>query len=382
MADHAHRDRSRGRQRLPVRRRLAQAGGAVQRRPERARAPPSARRSPATCTSSSSPPSRFADLARQQRRRARRGRHARGRPRRRGRRRHGAFDRRRRRARGRMPPAGWSCRATCRWCSRRPWSRSPACSTTMRSSTPSIAASAAIRSASPPSCTPSCWRSSGDEGARRLVARYPAFGVELDDPGILIDIDTADDLESARRERRRPRPAAPPALRRVSALRRASVDQALDVAVADAAVAQRASPSPPGRRGCCRSGRWRCAGSRASARRRPGRCGSGCARSSVKARARDDALRRAAGQPLRVVDAVRHLARPEAPQLVLDARRLDPVGAAAARAALHQREHQAGALGRAAIDPRAHRQRRGASRRRWRAGPRPNRTPGRQISEA
>jgi molybdenum cofactor cytidylyltransferase len=40
----------------------------------------------------------------------------------------------------------------------------------------------------------------GDEGARRLVARYPAFGVELDDPGILIDIDTADDLESARRE--------------------------------------------------------------------------------------------------------------------------------------------------------------------------------------
>ena len=40
----------------------------------------------------------------------------------------------------------------------------------------------------------------GDEGARRLVARYPAFGVELDDPGILIDIDTLDDLESARRE--------------------------------------------------------------------------------------------------------------------------------------------------------------------------------------
>ena len=40
----------------------------------------------------------------------------------------------------------------------------------------------------------------GDEGARRLVARYPAFGVELDDPGILIDIDTPDDLESARRD--------------------------------------------------------------------------------------------------------------------------------------------------------------------------------------
>jgi molybdenum cofactor cytidylyltransferase len=38
---------------------------------------------------------------------------------------------------------------------------------------------------------------SGDEGARRLVARYPAFGIELDDPGILVDIDTTEDLESA-----------------------------------------------------------------------------------------------------------------------------------------------------------------------------------------
>ena len=40
---------------------------------------------------------------------------------------------------------------------------------------------------------------SGDEGAHRLVARYPAFGVELDDPGILVDIDTIADLESVRR---------------------------------------------------------------------------------------------------------------------------------------------------------------------------------------
>ncbi len=39
---------------------------------------------------------------------------------------------------------------------------------------------------------------SGDEGARRLVARYPAFAVELDDPGVLIDIDTEDDLIAAR----------------------------------------------------------------------------------------------------------------------------------------------------------------------------------------
>ena len=35
---------------------------------------------------------------------------------------------------------------------------------------------------------------SGDEGARRLVARYPSFGVELDDPGVLADVDTNDDL--------------------------------------------------------------------------------------------------------------------------------------------------------------------------------------------
>jgi molybdenum cofactor cytidylyltransferase len=40
---------------------------------------------------------------------------------------------------------------------------------------------------------------SGDEGARRLLARYPAFGLELDDPGILVDIDTPNDLEAVRR---------------------------------------------------------------------------------------------------------------------------------------------------------------------------------------
>jgi len=53
---------------------------------------------------------------------------------------------------------------------------------------------------------------SGDEGARRLIARYPAFGIELDDPGILVDIDTEDDLESARR-------AAPPPLRAADGVR-------------------------------------------------------------------------------------------------------------------------------------------------------------------
>ena len=38
----------------------------------------------------------------------------------------------------------------------------------------------------------------GDEGARRLVARYPAHGVEIDDPGVLLDVDTEDDLARVR----------------------------------------------------------------------------------------------------------------------------------------------------------------------------------------
>ena len=39
---------------------------------------------------------------------------------------------------------------------------------------------------------------SGDEGARRLLARYPAQPVEIDDPGVLMDIDTTADLAVAR----------------------------------------------------------------------------------------------------------------------------------------------------------------------------------------
>lgn len=38
----------------------------------------------------------------------------------------------------------------------------------------------------------------GDEGARRLVARYPAFGVEVDDAGVLVDVDTVADLDQVR----------------------------------------------------------------------------------------------------------------------------------------------------------------------------------------
>jgi len=40
---------------------------------------------------------------------------------------------------------------------------------------------------------------SGDEGARRLVARYPSFGVEVDDAGVLVDVDTVADLDRLRR---------------------------------------------------------------------------------------------------------------------------------------------------------------------------------------
>jgi molybdenum cofactor cytidylyltransferase len=37
----------------------------------------------------------------------------------------------------------------------------------------------------------------GDQGARRILARYPAAAVEVDDPGVLVDIDTRSDLTAA-----------------------------------------------------------------------------------------------------------------------------------------------------------------------------------------
>jgi molybdenum cofactor cytidylyltransferase len=40
---------------------------------------------------------------------------------------------------------------------------------------------------------------SGDEGARRLLARYPSHAVDVCDPGVLADIDTPDDLAAAQR---------------------------------------------------------------------------------------------------------------------------------------------------------------------------------------
>ena len=51
----------------------------------------------------------------------------------------------------------------------------------------------------------------GDEGARRLVSRYPSFGVDVDDPGVLVDVDTQADLEAVRRVDARN--AATPAVR-------------------------------------------------------------------------------------------------------------------------------------------------------------------------
>lgn len=50
---------------------------------------------------------------------------------------------------------------------------------------------------------------SGDEGARRMVARYPAYGVEVSDPGVLIDVDTEADLERVRQTQEQPQAAAP-----------------------------------------------------------------------------------------------------------------------------------------------------------------------------
>ncbi len=42
----------------------------------------------------------------------------------------------------------------------------------------------------------------GDEGARRLVARYPAVGIEVPDPGVLESIDTLEDLQRMRARER------------------------------------------------------------------------------------------------------------------------------------------------------------------------------------
>ena len=39
---------------------------------------------------------------------------------------------------------------------------------------------------------------SGDEGARRVTARYPSIGLELGDPGVLFDVDTETDLSALR----------------------------------------------------------------------------------------------------------------------------------------------------------------------------------------
>jgi len=40
---------------------------------------------------------------------------------------------------------------------------------------------------------------SGDDGARRMMLRYPAHGQDVDDRGVLLDVDTATDLEALRK---------------------------------------------------------------------------------------------------------------------------------------------------------------------------------------
>lgn len=40
----------------------------------------------------------------------------------------------------------------------------------------------------------------GDDGARRVAARYPAHGQEVDDPGVLLDLDTVSDFDTLRQQ--------------------------------------------------------------------------------------------------------------------------------------------------------------------------------------
>jgi len=46
----------------------------------------------------------------------------------------------------------------------------------------------------------------GDEGARRVVARYPSAGIDVQDPGVLVDVDTVGDLERVRAAAPAPQP--------------------------------------------------------------------------------------------------------------------------------------------------------------------------------
>lgn len=53
----------------------------------------------------------------------------------------------------------------------------------------------------------------GEAGARRLLARYPAAAVDVDDPGVLLDVDTEADLAAARAALEREAAPGPAALR-------------------------------------------------------------------------------------------------------------------------------------------------------------------------
>ncbi len=52
---------------------------------------------------------------------------------------------------------------------------------------------------------------SGDEGARRLVARYPSHGIELEDAGVLADVDTNADLAALHARSAQPDAGSQPA---------------------------------------------------------------------------------------------------------------------------------------------------------------------------
>ena len=172
--------------------------------------------------------------------------------------------------------------------------------------------------------SPNWWRCTGDEGARRLVARYPAQAVEVDDPGVLIDIDTVADLAAPAGSAAAAAPPRPPSTARGTeaspvasqAVAPRQRDQALDLAVAHAALAQGACGLEQVVQRACRSGRARGAGCAAAGRRAGGRVCCGLRRLSVKASAWTAPCGGAAGQPARVVDAGGHLALPQPLELV------------------------------------------------------------------
>ena len=248
-----------------------------------------------------------------QRRRARRDRPARGGHARPGSAGHGLLDLQRRRRDSRCrrlaDPARRHADGAATPCSRwrANWPITPWCSRSTRG------VRAAIRSASRPSLYSELVTLRGDRGRAPPVARYPAIGVEVDDPGVLIDVDTEGrSRERAARPAGRHRTAAAavkrPVVLSAPRMRRASRSRRVRSRGHGCRVRAGRRPFRAGSPACCRSGRGRGAGSRASAVGDD----AGVRRARAVEREGQRAHRargRAAGQPARVVHAGGHLCR-------------------------------------------------------------------------